>query len=231
MTAAGGTKSVLDPGLVERARELAAPGRRTVLGITGAPGAGKSTLALALAAELGDVARLVAMDGFHLAEAELHRLGRHDRKGAADTFDARGYIAMLQRLRTSDDPMIYAPRFERAIEEPIACAVPVPREVPLVITEGNYLLVADGDWSGVRPLLDECWYAEPAERDRLDRLIARHEEFGRSPAEASERSLGSDQRNADVVAATRSRADLIVRDGKPLGSPTGTGTTNQTEET
>lgn len=230
MIAADG-EGVLDPALVERARELATAGRRAVLGITGAPGAGKSTLAAALATELGQSVRLVAMDGFHLAEAELHRLGRHDRKGAPDTFDARGYIAMLQRLRASDDPVIYAPRFERAIEEPIACAVPVPRDVALVITEGNYLLVADGDWSGVRALLDECWYAEPAEQDRLDRLIARHQEFGRSPAEASERSLGSDQRNADVVAATRPRADLIIRDGKPLGSPADTRTTNQTEET
>ncbi len=216
MTAVGGSEWVLGPALVERARELLASGRRTVLGITGAPGAGKSTLAMALAVELGESARLVAMDGFHLAEAELRRLGRHDRKGAPDTFDVCGYVAMLRRLRTSTDPVVYAPRFERAIEEPIACAVAVRREVPLVITEGNYLLVADGDWAGVRPRLDECWYAEPVEADRLERLIARHESFGRSPEEARERAFGSDQRNADVVAATKSRADLIVRDGTPL---------------
>ncbi|CAN5760509.1 hypothetical protein BH24ACT15_BH24ACT15_11780 [soil metagenome] len=137
MTAVGGSEWVLGPALVERARELLASGRRTVLGITGAPGAGKSTLARALAVELGESARLVAMDGFHLAEAELRRLGRHDRKGAPDTFDVCGYVAMLRRLRTSTDPVVYAPRFERAIEEPIACAVAVRREVPLVITEGN----------------------------------------------------------------------------------------------
>ncbi|WP_324651051.1 nucleoside/nucleotide kinase family protein [Georgenia sp. H159] len=201
---------VLDPDLLERARALAAGGGRRVLGITGAPGAGKSTLAHALVDALGEQARLVGMDGFHLAEAELHRLGRHDRKGAPDTFDALGYVALLRRIRAADERVVYAPVFDRAIEEPIGCAMPVPRAVPLVVTEGNYLLVPDGDWAGVRPLLDECWYVEPPEELRISRLIARHESFGRSPEVARERSLGSDQRNAEVIVATRSRADLVI---------------------
>nr|WP_223147514.1 nucleoside/nucleotide kinase family protein [Georgenia wutianyii] len=200
----------LAPALLERAWTLAMrPGRR-ILGITGAPGAGKSTLAQALMEALGDRARLVGMDGFHLAEAELRRLGRHDRKGAPDTFDALGYVALLRRLRVGDERVVYAPVFNRALEEPIACAVPVPREVQLVVTEGNYLLVDDGDWAGVRSLLDECWYVDLPADVRVARLIARHERYGRSPAEARDRSLGSDQRNAEVIAATRGRADLLV---------------------
>lgn len=205
----GGT--TLDPSLLERARRLAdGPGRR-ILGITGPPGAGKSTLAEALAAALGERARLVGMDGFHLAEAELRRLGRRDRKGAPDTFDALGYVALLRRLRAADEEVVYAPHFDRSIEEAIAGAVPVPRDVPLVITEGNYLLVEEEPWAAVRPLLDECWYVEPDEADRLERLVARHQRFGRSPEEARERSLGSDQRNAAVIAATRGHADLVLR--------------------
>lgn len=201
----------LDPELLERARRLAdGPGRR-ILGITGPPGAGKSTLAEALAAALGERARLVGMDGFHLAEAELRRLGRHDRKGAPDTFDALGYVALLRRLRAADEEVVYAPHFDRSIEEAIAGSVPVPRDVPLVITEGNYLLVDEEPWAAVRPLLDECWYVEPDEADRLERLVARHQRFGRSPEEARERSLGSDQRNAAVIAATRGHADLVLR--------------------
>ena len=211
----GAAASALPPDLLDRARALVARGGRRILGITGAPGVGKSTLAHALVDALGDQACLVGMDGFHLAEAELHRLGRHDRKGAPDTFDALGYVALLHRLRAADERVVYAPLFDRSIEEPIACAVPVPREVPLVVTEGNYLLVPDGEWAGVRPLLDECWYVEPPEDLRIDRLIARHESFGRSPEAARERSLGSDQRNAEVVAATRSRADLVVDAGDP----------------
>src|SRR5690606_5231891 len=103
------------------------------------------------------------MDGFHLAEAELVRLDRRARKGAPDTFDALGYVALLRRLRAADERTVYAPVFDRSLEEPIACAVPVPREVPLVVTEGNYLLVEDGDWAEVGPLLDESWYVEPPE--------------------------------------------------------------------
>lgn len=201
---------VLDTDLLERARALAARGGRRILGITGPPGAGKSTLAHALVDALGEQARLVGMDGYHLAEAELVRLGRHDRKGAPDTFDALGYVALLARLSAADERVVYAPAFDRSLEEPVAGAVAVPREVPLVVTEGNYLLVPDGDWAGVQPLLDECWYVEPPEELRIRRLIARHERFGRAPEAARERSLGSDQRNAEVVAATRARADLVV---------------------
>lgn len=204
-------RTVVDPDLLGRAERLAGEGSRRILGITGPPGAGKSTLAEALAAHLGHRARLVGMDGFHLAEAELDRLGRRERKGAPDTFDALGYVALLRRLRAAEEPVVYAPHFDRSIEEAIAGSVPVPREVPLVITEGNYLLVDDGPWAAVRPLLDECWYVEPDDEERLQRLIARHERFGRSPDEARERSVGPDQRNAEVIAETRARADLVVR--------------------
>ena len=197
---------------MERARALATGGERRVLGIAGAPGSGKSTLARALVDALGpDAARLVGMDGFHLAQAELERLGRADRKGAPDTFDAAGYVALLRRLRARDDAVVYAPEFHREIEQPVACAVPVPRETPLVVTEGNYLLVADGDWAAVRALLDEAWFVEGDEDRRRELLIARHVEFGKSPAYAREWVMRSDERNAELVAATRARADLVVR--------------------
>jgi pantothenate kinase len=197
---------------VERARALARGGARRLLGIAGAPGGGKSTLARALVDALGpDTARLVGMDGFHLAQAELERLGRADRKGAADTFDASGYTALLRRLRAGDDAVVYAPEFRREIEEPIACAVPVPREVPLVVTEGNYLLVPDGVWAPVRGLLDEAWFVEGADARRRDWLIARHVAFGKTPELAREWVLRSDERNAELVASTADRADLVVR--------------------
>jgi pantothenate kinase len=196
---------------IERAERLAAEGGRRILGITGAPGAGKSTVAEAIVAALGERrARLVGMDGFHYAQKELERLGRADRKGAVDTFDAAGYVALLARLKAADEPVVYAPEFRREIEEPIACAVPVPSDVPLVVTEGNYLLVEDGAWAGVRPLLDEAWYVELDEPTRLDRLIARHIAFGKAPGFARDWVRRSDQRNAELVATTRGRADRII---------------------
>jgi pantothenate kinase len=194
------------PTLIERARGLVVPGERRILGIAGAPAAGKSTLAAAVVAALAPDAVLVPMDGFHLAAAELIRLGRIERKGAPDTFDRDGYTALLRRLRARDDEVVYAPEFRREIEEPIAGAIAVPREVPLVVTEGNYLL----HWVPVRQLVDEVWFIDLDEPTRLRRLIDRHMAYGRSRAEAEERAHGSDRRNAELIAATRDRADLIV---------------------
>jgi pantothenate kinase len=196
---------------IERARALASRGRRTLLGITGRPGGGKSTLAQAVADELSGRAVLVGMDGFHLAQAELVRLGRRDRMGALDTFDGAGYVALLRRLRLTGDEVVYAPEFRRSIEEPIAGAVAVPPDVPLVITEGNYLLVDEGPWAEVRDLLDEAWYVVQDEQRRLELLIARHVEFGKEPDFAREWVMRSDQRNAELIETTRARADALVR--------------------
>lgn len=204
------------PRLLDRARALAAraePGRRRLLGITGAPGAGKSTLAEALVAGLGpDVAALVPMDGFHLASATLLAWGRADRKGAPDTFDAEGFAALLARLRTATDT-VHAPRFDRHLEESIGSALPIAPGVPLVVTEGNYLLLdaAHGPhWSRARAALDEVWFVAVDERLRLERLVARHVEHGRAPDVAQVWATGSDQRNADLVEAGRRLADLVV---------------------
>jgi pantothenate kinase len=196
--------------LVDRARQLAASPTRRILGITGAPGSGKSTLADEIVDAIGADAVLVPMDGFHLAEAELKRLGIHDRKGALDTFDAGGFVALLRRMRENTETVVYAPTFRRDLEEAIAGAIWVPSNVPLVVTEGNYLLRPDGAWSAVRGLLDEVWYLEPDEHDRLDRLVRRHMDFGRDVDTANARARGSDQRNAEVIAATKEWADLIV---------------------
>lgn len=196
--------------LVERARALATAGSRRMLGIVGAPGAGKSTVAAAVVAALGDqVARDVPMDGFHLANTELERLGLRDRKGAPETFDAAGYVALLRRLREPTG-VVYAPQFRREIEEPVAGAIAVPPEVPLVVTEGNYLLLTTPPWSAVRDLLDEVWFLDPPTADRHARLIRRHEAYGKSPAAARAWALGSDERNADLIRPTAARADVVI---------------------
>jgi pantothenate kinase len=196
--------------LVRRAKSLAESGRRRILGIAGAPGAGKGTVAEKLLSELGSSAVVVPMDGFHLAGTELRRLGRQDRKGAPDTFDAAGYVALLRRLRDPDEHTVYAPQFHREVEESYAAEIPVPPEVPLVITEGNYLLLDQGPWRHVRGLLDEAWFLAPPEDDREARLVQRHIDYGKTPEQAREWVRRSDARNAELVAPTRARADLVI---------------------
>ncbi|MDD7940044.1 nucleoside/nucleotide kinase family protein [Actinomycetospora lutea] len=185
-----------------------ADGRRRLLGIVGGPGAGKSTLAASLA---GPRVAVVGMDGWHLANSVLDRLGRRDRKGAPDTFDAAGYVAFLDRVRYRATT-VWAPEFRREVEEPIAGALEVPPEALVVVTEGNYLLVDEPPWDGVRALLDEAWFVAPDEDVRRARLVARHEHHGRSHAEAVARADGSDAANARFIAATAHRADVVVRE-------------------
>ncbi|WSA99434.1 nucleoside/nucleotide kinase family protein [Streptomyces sp. NBC_01794] len=199
------------PHILFRARALAAQGRRVVLGIAGAPGAGKTTLAAHLVDSLDGLAVLVPMDGFHLAQAELRRLGRAERKGAPDTFDAAGYAALLARLRApAPGATVYAPAFDRALEEAVAGSIPVDPDIPLVVTEGNYLLHDEGPWAQVRPLLDEAWYLEIDDAVRVRRLVDRHVRFGKPRPYAERWVRDSDERNARLVARGRDRADFVV---------------------
>lgn len=208
--------------VLDRSRTLAGSGVRRILGIAGPPGAGKSYLAEELAAALGpDLAVVVPMDGFHLAQEVLETLGRAGRKGAADTFDGEGYVALLRRLRhqvaprtTTDaalDGVVLAPRFHRDLEEPVGSAIAVRPDVPLVITEGNYLLRPQAPWIDARELLDEVWFLAPPQDLRQERLVARHVSFGRSREAATEHALGSDEVNAREIAATAQLADLVLR--------------------
>ena len=202
-------------GLADRAAGLAVDGR-AVLGVVGCPGSGKSTFVNRLVESLG--ARVeggpaavahVPMDGFHLADQALDRLGLRHRKGAPETFDAAGYAALLRRLRTETGTTVYAPAFERDLEQPLAGAIAVPPSVRLVVTEGNYLLL-DGPWSEVRGLLTEAWFVQVGDETRVRRLVARHERFGKTHQEAVEWVRTVDQPNADLVHPTAGLADLVV---------------------
>jgi pantothenate kinase len=197
--------------LVDRARALLGGSNRVILGIAGEPGSGKSTISAAIASALGSDAVVVAMDGFHLANEELDRLGLQSRKGAPDTFDVNGFITLLTRLRLETDRTVYAPVFVRALEEAIAAAVAVHPHTRLVIVEGNYLLLDQGAWQPVDELLDEVWYLSISADVRRARLRLRRMSSGEPQAQADRWVTTVDEVNAGIVASCRGRADLIVK--------------------
>ncbi|HAT33620.1 MAG TPA: nucleoside/nucleotide kinase family protein [Janthinobacterium sp.] len=196
---------------LRRVEELLRPGGRVILGIVGAPGAGKSTFAQALQLAFPQLSQVVPMDGFHLANSELARLGRAGRKGAPDTFDDAGYCALLRRLRAQGpSEVVYAPEYRRDIEEGVAGAIAIHPHTRLIITEGNYLLLDEGHWPAAAALLDQAWFLDVDQDLRTSRLLRRHQRFGRTPQAALDWVAGTDEPNARLIAATRVRAGLVV---------------------
>lgn len=173
-----------------------------LLGLTGAPGVGKSTLAAALGRPV------VPMDGFHYADAELVRRGLRDRKGAPETFDAPGYAALLRRVRAGE-PDLVAPAFERGLEQPLAGAIAVP-STGTVVTEGNYLLLDEPRWRAVREQVEVVWHLHVDPVVRLDRLVARHVAFGKTAEAARAWVERVDEPNARLVEAAAEWADLVL---------------------
>lgn len=194
---------------VLRAQVLSATGR-VIIGVAGVPGAGKSWVSERLVASLGEHAALVPMDGFHLSNEHLVEEGMRDRKGAWDTFDVLGYVSLLERLRRNDEDVVFAPRFDRHLEQSIGSAVPVPHSKRIIITEGNYLLSEKGHWPRVRPLLDECWFLQVDPETQFERLIERRLAAGEDEATGRKWVMGVDMVNTGEVLATKSGADAYL---------------------
>jgi pantothenate kinase len=209
--------TVLD-ALAHDAIDLMCNDSRAILGIAGTPGAGKSTLVELLLARIASIrgeawVAHVPMDGFHLADAQLDRLGNRESKGAPDTFDATGYANLVERVLRETESPIYVPGFDRTLEQPLAAALVVLPSARLVITEGNYLLLDDPTWARARAAMDAVWFVASDDAVRVERLVERHVQFGKTEAQARAWVAGTDQRNSNLVAPTFSTADRVVVNG------------------
>lgn len=208
---------------VARLLGLARGPRRVVVGLFGAPGSGKSTIAdnlvRRLDAEHPGIAAYVPMDGFHLSNAQLDRLGLRGRKGALETFDAHGYRALIERIGSDPGHDVYVPDYSRVLHEPVAAGLVVPAGARIVLTEGNYLGLDRPPWDGVRELLAELWQVRVDEALLRDRLVARHQQGGMGPDEALAWFEQVDLPNARRIAAESVAPDLVIDSaGRPGGS-------------
>jgi pantothenate kinase len=193
--------------IVDELRRTAPTAGRRIIGIAGPPGAGKSTIAEQLVRSL-DAAALLPMDGYHYPQAHLVALGRRERMGAPDTFDVDAFVATLARVRTGGT--VLARGFDREIEQPVDAAITIAPSVRTVVVEGNYLLLDSGGWERVAPLIDVSLFVRVDDGIRQERLIARHERYGKSPDAARAWALGPDETNARLIAPTAARADHVI---------------------
>lgn len=198
-----------------RAARLTTPGRRALVGVAGSPGSGKTTLSQELVRRINTDdalprAAYLPMDGFHLANSVLADLGRAERKGALDTFDGWGFLALLTRLASDTTSTVYAPEFHRDIETAIAAEIAVEPEDEIVVVEGNYLLAPERPWSLVTDVLEESWFCSVPGPVRHERLVARHLAGGRSPEDAEAWARNVDGANAAFIESTRDRATILV---------------------
>jgi pantothenate kinase len=190
---------------------------RVLCAIAGAPGSGKSTLAERLSERLNagspGTAAVLPMDGFHYDDLHLVPAGLRPVKGSPPTFDVGGLFHILKRLKAADEDFVAVPVFDRAIEIARAGARLIAAEVPVILVEGNYLLLSTGDWPRLRPLFDVTVMVEVPEPVLRERLRSRWEGFGLSEDEIAWKLDGNDLPNGRLIARDSAPADYRIANG------------------
>mgnify|MGYP000499927166 FL=1 len=185
---------------------------RVVAAIAGAPGSGKSTVAEQIARDLNarqaGVAAVLPMDGYHYDDLYLVPAGLRPRKGAPDTFDVGGLYHTLKRIRARDEDFVAVPVFDRDIEIARAGARMIGADVPIIVIEGNYLLLGAQPWSRLRPMFDVVVLVDVPEPVLRERLRARWVHYGLTQAEIDWKLDGNDLPNGRMVMAQSTGEDF-----------------------
>lgn len=193
-------------------------GKRTLIGLAGAPGSGKSTLATSLVALLngklapkGESAVIVPMDGFHLDNNVLDAHGSRAVKGSPPTFDVAGFVSLLSRISINSDQTVYVPVFDRAADLTRNAAQELTPHHSIAVVEGNYLLLDRPVWCEIKDLLDCSVMLEVPISILETRLIQRWLDHGHTEADARARALSNDIPNAQLVLRESIAADLCYK--------------------
>lgn len=220
--------------------------KRYLVAVSGIPGSGKTTLASRVAKSLNsrcrrsdtheksaaaaadttpttsalDVATFLPMDGYHLTRAQLSALPdpahAHARRGAAFTFDAPAFLALVKKLREpigADTKTIYAPSFDHAVKDPVEGDIAIPGSSRVVVMEGNYLSLGKDEWKEAAGLMDELWFVEVEEEVARKRLVRRHVASGiaRDEEEAGRRADENDLVNGREIVEGRLEVHEVIR--------------------
>lgn len=194
--------------------QLTARGPRLLVAVAGPPASGKSLLAQALGEAVtreGRLTRIIPMDGFHLDNTVLDARGLRGRKGAPETFDAAGFIALMRRMKEGGE-VVY-PLFDRSRDLAVAGAGVIDSARDIAIVEGNYLLFDEDPWRQLQPLWDlTIWLDEP-EAVLLDRLVQRWVDHDHAPEAARLRAESNDIPNCRRIIRSRLPADFTFSGG------------------
>lgn len=191
---------------------------RTLVAIAGPPASGKSTLAEAVVRSLNNAhpgpvpfAALLPMDGYHLDNRLLTARGLLHRKGAPETFDAAGFTSAVRKLRVTQRETFY-PAFDRSLDLSIANAIAIHPDTPVIVVEGNYLLLNAPPWASIRDAFSVTVFVSPPMHVLKDRLVQRWIDHGLDAAAALRKTMGNDLPNAERVIRDSGGADMRVSD-------------------
>jgi len=187
---------------------------RYIVAIAGPPASGKTTLAQKLCDDINSKVSaspcvVVPMDGFHLDNETLDQMDIRHIKGAPQTFDAKGFVDLIQQIRL-DNGAVAIPEFNRKLDAVVLGDQSISHDHRIIVVEGNYLLLDESPWNQLKAMFDLSVMLKPEGKTLEKRLISRWEKHAHSEQEAKVRAYSNDIPNAKYALAHSMQADITV---------------------